>query len=121
MNDISVIATYYLQYLNVSSANYTDGSVKVKCVFLEGSIAEGCHIVFNDTTQGLMESFDITGSGEMLLRISESGSYTLTAYDIVNGSIVGPAVLYAPVLIIVIPSVPISAYASTACKYSAMH
>ena len=63
----------------------------IKCVFIEGSIADGCRVIFNDTTQELEYSFNITGSKEELVTVSESGDYNVTVYDIVNKSFVGPA------------------------------
>ena len=58
--------------------------------------------MFNDTTQGLEESFNISGSG--LISLNESGSYTVTAYDLIDGTIFGPAVKLPNNLIIIIPS-----------------
>lgn len=66
--------------------------MKIKCFFIEGSIADGCLVIFSDTTQELEYSFNIsTGSKEELVAVPESGNYTVTVYDIVNKSFVGPA------------------------------
>ena len=48
-------------------------------------------MIFNDTTQELEYSFNITGSKEELVTVPESGDYNVTIYDIVNKSFVGPA------------------------------
>lgn len=63
----------------------------IKCDFIEESIADGCHVIFNDTTQKLEYSFNITRSKEELVTVPESGDYYVTVYDIVNKSFFGPA------------------------------
>lgn len=63
----------------------------MRCVFLEGLTTDYCHIEFIETTQGLEESFNITGSVEVIT-LEKSGDYTLKAYDLLsNGTIIGPA------------------------------
>ncbi|XP_019855589.1 PREDICTED: uncharacterized protein LOC109584334 [Amphimedon queenslandica] len=63
-------------------------SVSVECVYALLSTAEGCHVVFNDVANKRSESFNITGSDNTTISLSTSGHYTVTAYDILNGSII---------------------------------
>ena len=58
--------------------------------------------MFSDTTQGLEESFNISGS--RLISLNESGNYTVTAYDLTDDTIFGPAVELPNSVIIIIPS-----------------
>lgn len=90
-----------MQGVNVSSSLYGDGFVSVKCVFIQGSPIEECHVVFTDMAQGLQESFNITGSEETLVSLSVSGNYTVIACDIFHGIIVGSCVVY-PILVEVV-------------------
>ena len=81
-----------MQGLNISSNN---NFVLVECIFVEGLTVEGCYVTFTDMSLGLEESFNITGSGRRQLSLQHSGNYTVTVYDIVNGSIIGPALHYS--------------------------
>lgn len=90
-----------MQGVNVSSSLYGNGFVSVKCVFIQGSPIEECHVVFTDMAQGLQESFNITGSEETLVSLSVSGNYTVRACDIFNSTIVGSCVVY-PILVEII-------------------
>lgn len=75
----------------------------MRCVFLEGLATDKCHIEFIETSQGSEESFNITGSAEVII-LEKSGNYTVRAYDLlINGTIIGPA-FELPNLIIIIPS-----------------
>lgn len=87
----SFVATFYVQGLNISSNN---NFVLMECIFVKGLTAEGCHVTFTDMSLGLEESFNITGSGGTQISLQLSGNYTVTVYDIVNGSIIGPALQY---------------------------
>ena len=62
---IFLTATYNVQDLLVSTEG--NGLVSVKCIYQQLSIADGCHVVFSDTDQESVESFNITGSDSTLL------------------------------------------------------
>ena len=72
-------------------------------MFVSGSTADGCHVIFTDTSNGTV--FNISLVQEPTLVTLPAGNYTVTAYDNISGSIYGPAVCYpTPVEIIkVIP------------------
>ena len=87
------LATYNVQDLLVSTEG--NGSVSVQCVFVPGSTADGCRVILTDSDQGLIKEFDIRSPMAQLISPSASGNYTLTAYDIYNGSSYGPAFIYS--------------------------
>ena len=105
-----------MQGLNISSNN---DFVLVECIFIEGLTAEGCHVTFTDMSLGLEESFNLTESGGTQLSLQYSGNYTVTVYDIVNGSIIGPAFQYPiPIefVISVLPSPSFTFYTLSALQ-----
>ena len=61
------------------------------CVPVAESIGEGCYVIFNNSAGEVEETLNITGSDEKIVTLKESGNYTVTTYDLVNGSIKGPA------------------------------
>ena len=73
----------------------------VECIFVDISTADGCHVTFTDSSQGINESFNITKPNstesiiEEYITLSVSGNYTVKAYDIVNDIIIDtPSVVY---------------------------
>lgn len=47
-------------------------------------------MVFNETVQGIEKSFNITGLNEKLVYLTDNSYYTVTVYDLVNDSAIGP-------------------------------
>ena len=85
------LATYRVQ--DTDLILYNNGSVVVSCQYcvpVAESVREGCYVIINNSDEGLKKTINITGSDEETITL-ESGSYTVTTYDLVNGSIKGPA------------------------------
>ena len=107
-----LIATYHVQGLTLQY--YSDnGSVVVECRFAERSTADGCHVVFRESSKGTVKSINITKSSieestvYQYISLPVSGNYTVTAHDIVDGTIItNPSVMYPQVLeyILLVPS-----------------
>ena len=98
------IATYHVQGLTLQY--YSDnGSVVVECRFAERSTADGCHVIFRESSKGTVKSLNMTKSSidestvYQYITLPVSGSYTVTAHDIVDGTIItNPSVVYPQVL-----------------------
>ena len=100
--DFIIIATYNVQDFSIDVNS--NGSVTVTCVFMEGSINEHCLISFIDTAHGLENFFTAQGFKETNLALTESGNYTVEVYDIVDGTIYGPAIVYPELIEAIITS-----------------
>ena len=105
------IATYHVQGLTLQY--YSDnGSVVVECRFADRSTADGCHVTFKESYKGTVKSISITKSSieestvYQYITLPVSGTYTVTAHDIVDGTIItNPSVVYPQVLeYILLPS-----------------
>ena len=109
---ITNIATYHVQGFTLQYYPY-NGSVVVECRFAERSTADGCHVIFSESSEGTLKSINITKSSIEESRVYQyislpvSGNYTVTAHDIVDGTIItNPSVVYPQVLeyILLLPS-----------------
>ena len=103
------IATYHVQGLTLQY--YSDnGSVVVECRFAERSTADGCHVIFRESSKGIVKSINMSKSSIEESRVYQyitlpvSGNYTVTAHDIVDGTIItNPSVVYPQVLEYILP------------------
>ncbi|XP_019857003.1 PREDICTED: uncharacterized protein LOC109585378 [Amphimedon queenslandica] len=86
------LATYNVQDVLVSTEG--NGSVSVQCVFVSGSTADGCDVVFTDTDQESSCNVSLLLNQEPTLVTLPAGNYTVTAYDNINGSLYGPVIQY---------------------------
>ena len=97
-------AIYHVQGLTLQY--YSDnGSVLVECRFVERSTADGYHVIFNESSKGTMNSINMSKSSIeestvfQYITLPVSGNYTVTAHDIVDGTIItNPSVMYPQVL-----------------------
>ena len=113
-NNFSIItkAIYHVQ--NLTLQYYSDnGSVVVECRFAERSTADGCHVIFRESSKGIVKFINVTKSSieestvYQYISLPVSGNYTVTAHDIVGGTIItNPSVVYPQVLeyILLLPS-----------------
>ena len=76
-------------------------SVSVTCAFAARSTADGCHVIFRESSKGTVKSINIIKSSieEHIVSHSTtlpvSGNYTVTAHDIIDGTIItNPSVVY---------------------------
>ena len=88
-------------------------------MFVSGSTADGCHVIFTDTSE-IVFNVSLPLVQEPTLVTLPAGNYTVTAYDNINGSLYGPAVYYpTPVEIIkVIPPTSTSSSIMSQSKYN---
>ena len=102
---ITNIATYHVQGLTLQY--YSDnGSVVVECRFAERSTADGCHVIFRESSKGrtmksiIMSKPSIEESTiYQYITLLVSGNYTVTGHDIVDGTITtNPSVVYPQIL-----------------------
>ena len=108
----TTIATYHIQGLTLQY--YSDnGSVVVECRFAERSTADGCHVIFRESSKGTVKSINMSKSSieestvYQYITLPVSGNYTVTAHDIVDGTIItNPSVVYPQALeyILILPS-----------------
>ena len=103
------IATYHVQRLTLQYY-FVNGSVVLECRFAEGSTADGCHVIFRESFKGTVKSINITKSSieesaiHQYITLPVSGNYTVTAHDIVDGTIItNPSVVYPQVLKYILP------------------
>ena len=104
------IATYHVQGLTLQY--YSDnGSVVVECRFAERSTADGCHVIFRESSKGTLKSINMSKSSIVestvyqYITLSVSGNYTVTAHDIVDGIIISsPSVVYPQGLVLSSPT-----------------
>ena len=87
--------------------------VVVECRFAERSTADGCHVVFRESSKGIVKSINMSKSSieestvYQYISLPVSGNYTVTAHDIVDDTIItNPSVVYSQVLdyILLLPS-----------------
>ena len=87
------IAIYHVQGLTLQY--YSDnGSVVVECRFAERSTADGCHVIFKESSKRIVTSISMIKSSieestvYQYISLPVSGNYTVTAHDIVDGTII---------------------------------
>ena len=123
-NNFITIATFHVQGLTLQY--YSDnGSVVVECRFAERSTADGCHVIFRESSKGTVKSINITKSSieestvYQYITLPVSGNYTVRAHDIVDGTVTtNPSVVYPQVLrYVLIPSSPTEIVINTSKYY----
>ena len=77
-------------------------------MFAERSIADGCHVIFKESSKGIVKFINMTKSSieestvYQYITLPASGNYTVTAHDIVDGTIItNSSVVYPQVLLYV--------------------
>ena len=98
------IATYHVQGLTLQY--YSDnGSVVVECRFAVKSTADGCHVIFRESSEITVKSINMSKSSieestvYQYISLPVSGNYTVTAHDIVDGTIItNPSVVCPQIL-----------------------
>ena len=105
------IATYHVQGLALQYYS-NDGSVVVECRFAERSTADGCHVIFRELSKRTVKSINMNKSSieestvSQYISLPVSGNYTVTAHDIVDGTIItNSSVVYPQVLEYILPSI----------------
>lgn len=93
---LDTLATYFVQNFSIAK-NWDNGSVTIALQVMI-NIYTSCmlimpklYVVFDEKTQRLKESFNFTSEGKRLVTLSMSGNYSVSVFDIDNGSIFGPA------------------------------
>ena len=94
-------------------------------MFAERSTADGCHVIFRECSKGTMRPINISKSSIEESRVYQyitlpvSGNYTVTAHDIVDGTIItNPSVVYSQVLEYIL-HIPLPSHTLTI--FSSMH
>ena len=74
-------------------------------MFAERSTADGCHVIFRESSKGTVKSINMSKSSieestvYQYISLPVSGNYTVIAHDIVDGTITtNPSVVYPQVL-----------------------
>ena len=121
------VATYHVQGLTLQY--YSDnGSVVVECRFAERSTANGCHVIFREFSKGTVKSINMTKSSieestvYRYITLPVSGNYTVTAHDIVDGTIItNPSVVYPQVLEYILLPLPTETSVITSKYYITLY
>ena len=64
----------------------------MKCLYCMPKVNQSCCVKFSDIAQGVEENFVVSGLDEKIVTLKRNGNYTVTTYDLVNGSCIGPAI-----------------------------
>ena len=71
---------------------------------MQGLINELCYLIFLDAAQGIKKYFTVFGFKKANLKLTDSGNYTVEVYDIIDGAITGPAIVYPKLIEVIITS-----------------